>query len=97
MSNVKKIKKPELVDGIEQNKLHPETFWIPSEADIKKIKIGDIVKVACSGERFWTQVEEMDGENFVAKIDNDLVKSDEHGLYFDDLISFKAKNIINIY
>lgn len=90
------IKKPELLDGVKQNELYPATFLIPSEDEIKILGEGDFVKVAASGERFWVQIEEIHEGNFIARIDNDLVKSKEHGLYYDEKIFFQAKNIINI-
>lgn len=96
MSN-KIIKTPELLDGVKQNKLYPESFFIPDKDEIDNLKPGNTVKVSAEGERFWVEIIEIEPRKIIGRIDNDLVRSHLHDLFFDDLIEFKQENIINIF
>lgn len=68
------------VDAQEMHKLHPDTFEVPNEYDLSKIKENDFVKVCHNGERFWTKVKKIKenkdstfNDEVWAVIDNDLV------------------------
>ena len=97
MSIDNKIKYPELLDDVKQNGLNPTTFHIPSKEELEVLTIGSTVKVSAAGERFWATIEKISDDGIIGKIDNDLIRGHEHNLFFDDLIAFKLKNIINIY
>ena len=55
-----------LMDAVERNRQHPETFLIPSDAELEEIHAGDFVQLCAAwsegpkgipkGERFWVQV-----------------------------------------
>ena len=98
------FKVPELVNGIERNILSAN-FEIPSDKEIKEIKIGTYVKVLAennnlqgpSGERFWCEIIEKKDNYFIGRIDNNLVLSHIHGLYCDDIIKIESQNIISIF
>ena len=55
-----------LMDAVEHNRQHPETFLIPSDAELEEIHAGDFVQLCAAwsegpkgipkGERFWVQV-----------------------------------------
>jgi hypothetical protein len=55
-----------VMDGVELNRKHPDTFTIPSETDKNRIKTGDFVKAGFSTgatiptERMWVRVVEID-------------------------------------
>ena len=86
----------ELVDGVEQNKNHPLSYWIPSIEEKRKIQIGDVVKVSDGSERWWNVVEEfIDEETMICSVDNHLVSGQEFN--FMDKIVVKMKNIIDIH
>jgi len=88
-----------LVDAQLMHKNNPNTFHVPTLEELSKIKINDLVKICpdCEEtERFWTQVVEIDGEKIIARIDNDLVCTQSHGLIYDDLIQLESKNIYSI-
>jgi hypothetical protein len=36
----------DLLDAVEQARQHPDTFWVPSAAEIAGVKPGDFVKVS---------------------------------------------------
>lgn len=75
---------------------HPETFEAPSKKELESLKPGSYVKVSVMSERFWCEIISIDGENIVARVDNDLVCTDEHGISCDDIIKFEKRNIYNI-
>lgn len=98
-------KKPQytLLDGIEQNKLHPKTFEIPTEKTKKEIKPVDFVKLcfeklqkasSFNSERMWVKVISIKGEKLSGTIANDPVIFEE--LKYDDKIKFETKHIISI-
>ena len=71
---------------------HPETFhWPVAEANFE---IGDIVKVAIPGERFWVLITRIKGEVFTGRVSNALISG---GLGFGDSIKFGRENIYEIY
>ena len=80
--------------------LHPETFDAPSYEDLQKLKNGDVVKVCVEGERFWTTIKEIHGDDantIVAIVDNDLVRTHLHGIKYEDEIIFRKNDIYSIY
>ena len=98
MKNTKKPKQPAFfVDAQKMHKKYPKTFAIPAKKELAKLKIGDLVKVATSGERFWTKITKINGGKIFAKVDNQLINTDSHGLELFDLINFEKKNIHSIY
>lgn len=63
-----------LVDGVEQNRLYPATFEIPSEEAKAAVRPGDFVKIGFQYqglcERMWVQVH---GDGF-GELNNDPVR-----------------------
>jgi len=55
-----------LMDAVERNREHPDSFFIPSDAELEEIHAGDFVQLGvgwkgegerkAGGERFWVQV-----------------------------------------
>ncbi|KQL18804.1 DUF2314 domain-containing protein [Cytobacillus solani] len=87
-----------LMNAVVQNKLHPNTFEIPTKSDIAKIKIDTYVKlcfeeVGKQSERMWVLVTFADGENFNGVLHNQPVglRSVKHG----DVVKFKHYNILS--
>jgi len=72
----------------------PETFSAPSDAEIKKIKPGDLVKVCRHGERFWVSVDGFVGRQWHGTVVNDLVFSPD--LSFGDSFYFMKKHIYDV-
>lgn len=85
------------VNAQEMHELHPGTFFAPSEEDLSQIKPGVSVKVSIGRERFWVTVTNVDGDEITGSVDNDLIFTEEHGLNYGDIISFKKENVYNIY
>ncbi len=77
-------------------KLHPNTFEAPTIKDLKKLKVGDFVKVSIGDERFWVEIEKIDNHNINGEINNDLVRTDRHGLKFGDNIEFNKECVYQI-
>ena len=85
------------LDAQELHKKHPNTFWAPSEKDLKDIQIGNNVKVCVSEERFWVFVEKVDGDTIEGKVNNDLINTFKHGLSDGDDVKFSKRHVYQIY
>lgn len=92
-----------LENAVARAKESPDTFEVPSESDIAKVKIGDYVKLIflydhdekINGERMWVKVLVRNGaSNFGGKLGNDPVVVP---LKLDDYIEFDSENIISIF
>lgn len=80
-----------LVDAKALAKEHPDTFEVPPEANLKKIKPGDFVKLARNGERFWVKVTGFEKRRIHGAVANDLLRNDD--LPYGTSIYFQKKNI----
>jgi hypothetical protein len=87
----------EYLDAQEQAAKTPETFYAPSAEELGALGAGSLVKVCTGAERFWTIIETLEGDTITAKIDNELTRTDIHGLKCDDLIQFEKRHIYQIY
>jgi len=90
-----------LTNGIESNKAHPDTFWIPSDEDKDLLEIGDACKLIFEPdneeqltERMWVNITEINGDEFVGELDNDPVSLK---MKLGELVKFNRDNIIDIY
>lgn len=75
------------------------TFWLPSEEEISKIEIGDVIKLifinGVGAERMWVEVTKKLESNpieWVGKLRNQAVTFDAK---WDDTVRFSPKAIIN--
>lgn len=84
------------IDAQELHKAFPETFKVPSKADMDKLTNGDLVKIAVDSERFWVRVETVEGDKVTGSIYSDLVLTQYHGLKAQDHIEFEKKHIYSI-
>ncbi len=75
---------------------NPDTFSAPTKEELDAIRPGSIVKVCTEGERFWAVVTEVNGNHIEARIDNDLLLVEQHGLNYRDLIKFQKCHIYSI-
>lgn len=86
---------PRKVDGLINARLlafeHPDTFFVPRDSELKKVKPGDHVKVSRGGERFWVKVEGFEGRKWHGMIDNVLKRN--YDLRAGDRIYFQRKHI----
>lgn len=90
------IKKIQLVDTIEMNKIHPDTFQLPPKEVLDNLKVGDTVKVCNSNERFWCIVDDFITDDLiVGVIDNQLLI--DYGYGFDDKIFIHKNNIYDVF
>lgn len=96
-----KAKKIPFIDAQAMHLSHPDTFDAPEISELDKLKAQDLVKVCPdvdgASERFWAQIESIDGETIIARVDNGLIHTEGHGLACNDLIEFEKKNIYEIY
>jgi hypothetical protein len=95
------MKPYKLLDGVNQNRLHPTTFHIPSDEDKAAIKCGDWVKLCFQplrngpSERMWVKVNRIDGVRMAGTLDNTpvvfagILRSKMH-------VEFEKKHIIGI-
>lgn len=82
---------PDLVDAKSRAKAHPETFDVPSDADLRKLGPGDLVKVARNGERFWVTVTGFEKRRIHGEVANELGENDD--LPFGTSIYLQKKNV----
>jgi len=88
---------PRTVDGLQNAKLlalEHDTFNVPSDATLKKIKPGDFAKIARNGERFWVKIEGFMKRKIFGSVDNILMLNDD--LKLGDKILFQKKHIYDV-
>jgi len=87
-----------LIDGIERNKASPETFQLPSQAAIARIRPGASVKIgaerAGKGEHFWVLVTAKDGKNITGTVDNNLI---EIPWPVGREVKFQSRHVLDIF
>lgn len=87
-----------LIDGVARNRRN-KNFQIPSVQERETIPLGSYAKIGTegpeAGERFWVIVKEHDSEGYVGMINNDLVRTEKHGLACDELIRFGPDNVLS--
>jgi uncharacterized protein YegJ (DUF2314 family) len=90
-----------LDDGVERNRLHPETFEIPSAPERETLKPGDHVKLAfltphgeCGGERMWVEVTNAKGQTCVGALKNNPVVIED--LEWGQEIKFTPRHVLDI-
>lgn len=87
----------EFINGEEMAREHPETFEIPTLEERSSVKPGQFIKVGANGERFWLRVASvMEDGSYCGIVDNDLVRSDEHGLYLGDDVIVGKEHVLDI-
>jgi hypothetical protein len=98
--NIVNIKNPPLLNGVNMNRQNPLTFEIPSKDERWTRREGDCVKVCVKGERFWVEITKINTDFdviiYTGRIDNDLIQSESHNLYFNDVIQFCPDNILSV-
>ena len=88
--NPRNIKKLNLENAALMALEYPETFSLPSVSAIKKLKVGDWVKLSTPQERFWVKVSGFEGKKWFGQVANKLIYSD---VDLGDTIQFYRKNI----
>jgi hypothetical protein len=82
----------------------PYTFFLPSEAELTAVSVGDTVKLLFEylspgekwgGERMWVTVEECNGSHLRGTLDN-LPDEPTSPLHLRDMISFERYHILDI-
>ncbi|MFA5152871.1 MAG: hypothetical protein WC554_09950 [Clostridia bacterium] len=91
---MKDIHKINLINAKEMSILRSDTFDYYTD-EILLLKIGDFVKISTGKERFWVEVESIDKDKLIGRIDNDLVTINEPK--YDDLIEFTKENIFQVF
>lgn len=89
----------QFINGVEMNRLHPDTFEIPSPEEKSAIRPGDFIKVGFKEggetERMWLEVKAITPEGlFQGTLDNDpIVVSVNWG----DSFTVHPDNILSIH
>jgi len=84
----------EFLDAQLMHKENPDTFWAPSQEELDTLHPGHYVKICENNERFWIELDEVDGDKLMGRVDNDLVF--EHSFKYNDKISFEKKNVMGM-
>ena len=82
-----------IINAQEQTKLYPDTFEAPSQSELESLTETDYAKICVSGERFWVLITKVEKNTIEGTVDNILICSDEHNLYYGDLVKFSKKHI----
>jgi hypothetical protein len=83
------------VDAQEMHRNNPDRFEVPSQEELDKLDIGDVVKVCDGYERFWTIITHVDGDFLQASINNHLLDKDKGRV--GDIVEFEKRHIYAIY
>ena len=88
-----------LESGVELNREHPATFWIPSQTQKAGIRLGLVVQLAFStedgwGERMWVEVDAISDDVMVGRLLNEPVGIG--GLYRGQCVGFTSEHVIDI-
>jgi len=83
----------ELTDAQAMHREHGDRFQVPSPEALAEINVGYFAKVCAEPERFWVLVTALFGDRLRGIIDNDLLKSDDHGLHCGDIIEFELRHV----
>ena len=85
------------VSGLHNAKLlalEHDTFEVPSDATLRRIKPGDFVKIARKGERFWVRLDGFIKRKLFGTVDNVLLINQD--IKLGDQIFFQKKNIYDV-
>ncbi|MDP9164686.1 MAG: DUF2314 domain-containing protein [Actinomycetota bacterium] len=88
-----------LESGTEQNRLYPDTFWVPSSEEKSRIAVGTFVKVMFMDrgkrcERMWVEVTKMNGTCYEGTLSNLPIWV--RGVRPEARVRFTGDHIINI-
>lgn len=88
-----------LASAVKSNRAHPDTFWIPDEADRESLEPGMAAKLIFRthdgwGERMWVEVVEVKRRCIVGKLINSPVGIPH--LWHGDTVKFTAEHVIDI-
>lgn len=90
------------VNGVTQNRLHPDTFEIPSNEEKADIQPGDHIKVGflidegnIEAERMWLRVTGRNGNSITGTLANDPVCITAYG--FGDEFTVTLDEVLSIY
>jgi hypothetical protein len=83
-------------DAQRMQRLYPDTFAAPGQAELDSVEAGSYVKVCVEGERFWVAVTAVDGDSVTGHVSNDLQRTDVHGLRDGDDVTFEKCHIYDV-
>ena len=89
--------KCEFVDASAMARKSPATFERPNEGELEALVPGDLVKVCAQSERFWVKLIKVDGDSLEGVVDNDLLRTEDHGLDFGHEIEIKLDHVYAIF
>ena len=90
------MKTPKFESAASLAALYPDSFQLPQNEQLEDVCEGMFVKLCAGGERFWVIVLSKNRNQFTGRIDNELVNSDIHDLFLNDVVEFEMHHIYNI-
>lgn len=96
------MKETNLVNAVRYSELYPE-FEVLPHADRVSLRPGDVAKICVqftgdpkfSGERFWVLIATSKDGLYTGTVDNNLARTDRHGLQSGDLVTFDYRHIFD--
>jgi len=102
---MKTPKTPSLRNAVEMSELHQRFEALPHTRRCQ-LKVGDSAKICAvfgesegiTGERFWVIITAVEAETgrYQGMVNNCLIHSASHGLYFRDLVAFEHRHIYDV-
>ena len=92
---MERLKYPNAENYFQLKQEHPE-FQYPTDLEFQNLKKGDVIKIGVCGETFWLEAKRVYKGRVIARVDNDLVRSTEHNLFYNDVVSVHKHSIRNI-
>jgi hypothetical protein len=95
----------ELIDAQQRAAEHPDTFKVPSAAELGKITAGSVVKIGvefsplsngCNGERFWVRARRVGDTILHGVVLDDLVFHLDN-LGIGSYVNFERRNVMAIW
>lgn len=84
------------VDVQKLHKEEPGKFKVPSKSALLRLKKDDNIKVCLGGEKFWVTICEIEGEEIKGHVNNDLTKTEIHGLALGDPVEVQTCHVYDI-
>lgn len=93
MKNLLRKPRCPFVNAQKRAEKFPKTFEVPTQKELKKQRVGSVVKISTGRERFWVEIKKIHSGLITGRIDNVLILMVEHGLQYGDYVQFRFENI----
>lgn len=79
------------MDVAQNRDRYKDSFDIPTEEELQRLETNDRVKISNGLERFFVQVQQVDGDTVTGRVMNHLVGNHAYG--YQDMVAFEKRHI----